>query len=105
MTMRAKIYHPWGGVGVGAGGPRGTMGQFEKMAREAGTAMGNGIVDATRAVEQSVRKGRFAAEDAIDQTKLVIRRRPFQSLAVAFGGGVVVGGAILYAIWYGGRSE
>jgi hypothetical protein len=57
-----------------------------------------GIFEVKRVAEHSARNARFAAEDVLLQTKLAVRRRPLQSLAVVFGGGLIIGGAVLYAL-------
>jgi ElaB/YqjD/DUF883 family membrane-anchored ribosome-binding protein len=76
----------------------GTARELGERAQQAGTAVNNAAYEARRAVRRSVRNGRFAAEDAKARTEAVVRRRPLQSLAVAFAYGIFVGGAALYAI-------
>lgn len=85
-------------LGARARNLAGTVGNLGERALETRNVVSNAVYEGKRAVGQSVRKGRFAAEDALARTELVIRRRPFQSLAVAFAFGIVMGGAALFAV-------
>jgi hypothetical protein len=75
--------------------------ELRETALRAGNLVSNAIGDGKRVVTQSVRKGRFAAEDGIAGTTLLVRRRPLASIATAFASGVVIGGAALYALGRG----
>ena len=85
-------------LGAKARNLAGTVENFGERVLETRNVLNNAVYEGKRAVAQSVRKGRFATEDALARTELVIRRRPFQSLAVAFAFGIVIGGAALFAV-------
>ena len=75
-----------------------TADEVRETALRAGNLVSNAIGDGKRVVKLSLRKGRFAAEDGIAGTTLLVRRRPLASIATAFASGVVIGGAALYAL-------
>ena len=56
------------------------------------------LEEGVHAARQVVRKGRYAAEDMVDQATVYVRRKPLQSVGSAFVGGALVGGAMLFAI-------
>ena len=85
-------------AGAKAKGLGSTADELRETAVRAGNLVSNALFDGKRVVEQTIRKGRFAAEDGIAGTTLLVRRRPFASIAAAFASGVVIGGAALYAI-------
>ena len=61
-------------------------------------AVEEGVESALRAIKQ----GRYAAEDAIHDTRYAVRRNPFQAMGVVFGAGVVIGGLVS---WIGFRRR
>lgn len=73
------------------------LGLGEKAGR-AKLAVNHAVEDRIRIAREAARKGRYAAEDFRDHTKLLVRRQPFQSLGWAFAGGTIFGGALLYAV-------
>jgi len=56
------------------------------------------LEEGMRAVRQGVRKGRYAAEDMVDQATVYVRRKPLQSIGSALVCGALVGGATLLTI-------
>ena len=56
------------------------------------------LEEGMRAVRQGVRKGRYAAEDTVGQAMVYVRQKPLQSVGSAFVCGVLVGGAMIFAI-------
>lgn len=61
-------------------------------------AVEDGVKSAVRAIKQ----GRSAAEDAIVDARHTVRQRPFQSIGVVFGAGVLVGGLLA---WMASRRD
>jgi ElaB/YqjD/DUF883 family membrane-anchored ribosome-binding protein len=49
------------------------------------------VGDGVRSANQAIKHARFAAEDAIEETRHTIKRRPLQAIAIAFGAGIVAG--------------
>lgn len=61
-------------------------------------AVTDAVKDTVRSVRRTIRHGRDVAEDAIDQTQREIKRRPFQSIALAFLAGAVSAGVTVWAL-------
>lgn len=58
--------------------------------------------DGARCAKRTVRRGRYAAEDVIEEAEHAIKRRPFQTMGWVFAAGVVVGG---FLTWFGVRRR
>ena len=58
----------------------------------------NALEEGVRATRHAVRKGRYAAEDMVDQATVYVRRKPLQSIGSALVCGALVGGATLLTI-------
>lgn len=59
-------------------------------------AVTDAVKDGVRSVKRTIRHGRDAAEDALDETQRQIKRRPFQAICASFVAGAVSGG---FAVW------
>jgi ElaB/YqjD/DUF883 family membrane-anchored ribosome-binding protein len=64
--------------------------EVERVKEAVADAVDNGIVAARRSVKQ----GRRATEDLVDDAGYRIKQRPFSALGVSFGIGVGLGAAI-----------
>jgi ElaB/YqjD/DUF883 family membrane-anchored ribosome-binding protein len=53
-----------------------------------------GVRTAMRAIKQ----GRLAAEDALDDARLAVRKNPFEAVGIVFVAGAMIGGLI---VWLG----
>jgi ElaB/YqjD/DUF883 family membrane-anchored ribosome-binding protein len=53
-----------------------------------------GVRSAMRAIKQ----GRIAAEDALDDAKLAVRKNPFEAVGIGFAAGVLIGGLIFWMV-------
>lgn len=60
------------------------------------------VEDGVKSAVKTLRQGRVAAEDAIDDARRTVRQRPFQAVGVVFGMGVLVGGLLA---WIGTRRS
>ena len=69
----------------------------EKVVR-AKLAVDHAVEDGVRTARQAVRRGRYAAEDLRDRTTVEVRHNPLRSLGLAFAGGMLLGGTMLFAI-------
>lgn len=68
--------------------------KFEDPVREIGkigSTVSDAVEESVRSVSQALRRGRYAAEDAIDEVKHSVKQRPFQAVGMAFGAGVLAG--------------
>lgn len=61
--------------------------EVDKLKVKASNVIEDGMADAKRLV----RKGRYAAEDLVDETAYRIKREPFWSVGITFGVGLGVG--------------
>lgn len=50
------------------------------------------VEDGVRSANQAMKRGRHAAEDLVDDVRHSVKQRPFESLGLAFGAGLLVGG-------------
>jgi ElaB/YqjD/DUF883 family membrane-anchored ribosome-binding protein len=60
------------------------------------------VEDGVRSASQAIRHGRYAAEDAIEEAKHRVKRRPLQAMGLAFAAGVLAGGLLT---WIGFRRR
>ncbi len=60
------------------------------------------VEDGARFAKRAVRRGRYAAEDAIEEAEHLVKHRPFQTLGLALAAGVLVGG---FLVWFGVRRR
>ena len=67
--------------------------KFPSMVSE---AVDNGV----RLAKRAAKRGRYAAEDAMDEAEHQIRQKPFQTMIAAFVGGIATGGLL---VWFGRR--
>jgi ElaB/YqjD/DUF883 family membrane-anchored ribosome-binding protein len=49
------------------------------------------VEDGVRSASQAIRHGRHAAEDAIEDAKHTVKRRPLQAMGTVFAAGVLAG--------------
>lgn len=60
------------------------------------------VDDGVRSAVKTIKQGRHAAEDAIDDARHAVKRNPFQALGVVFAAGMAFGA--LFA-WMGTRRS
>ncbi len=60
------------------------------------------VQDSLRLARRAVRHGRYAAEDTIEEAEHLIKQKPFQTMALVFAAGVLVGG---FLTWFGTRRR
>jgi ElaB/YqjD/DUF883 family membrane-anchored ribosome-binding protein len=72
-------------------GLKDTGSQILDDVNETGQRLGKMANEAVRTTKRNLHRLQDTAEDAIDETKHVIRRRPVESVALAVGVGVGVG--------------
>jgi ElaB/YqjD/DUF883 family membrane-anchored ribosome-binding protein len=68
--------------------------KFEDPVREIGkigSTVSDAVEESVRSVSQALRRGRHAAEDAIDEVQHSVKQRPLQAVGMAFGAGVLAG--------------
>ncbi len=58
--------------------------------------------DGVRSACEVIKQGRYAAEDAINEAQLTVRRKPFETMGVVFAVGVLAGGVLG---WMGSRRR
>ncbi len=58
--------------------------------------------DGARFAKRAVRRGRYAAEDVIEEAEHAIKRRPFRTVGWVFAAGVLAGG---FLTWFGVRRR
>jgi ElaB/YqjD/DUF883 family membrane-anchored ribosome-binding protein len=58
--------------------------------------------EGARSAMKAVKRGRHAAEDAMDEARHAVKRNPLQALAIGFAAGVAAGSL---AVWLGGRRR
>jgi ElaB/YqjD/DUF883 family membrane-anchored ribosome-binding protein len=49
------------------------------------------VEDGVRSATQAIKRGRHAAEDAIDDAKHTVKQKPLQAMGTAFAAGVLAG--------------
>jgi ElaB/YqjD/DUF883 family membrane-anchored ribosome-binding protein len=64
------------------------------------SVVSDAVDDGVRSALKAIKQGRHAAEDAIDDARLVVKRNPFQALGIVFAAGMALGGL---AMWLGSR--
>jgi ElaB/YqjD/DUF883 family membrane-anchored ribosome-binding protein len=60
------------------------------------------VEEGMKSAMKAIKQGRIAAEDAIDDARHTVKRRPFQAMSVVFAAGVLVGGVLA---WLGSRRD
>ena len=60
------------------------------------------VDDGVRSAVKTIKQGRHAAEDAIDDARHAVKRNPFQALGIVFGVGMAFGAL---AVWMGSRRR
>lgn len=58
--------------------------------------------DSVRSATQAIKRGRHAAEDAIDEAKHTVKQKPLQAMGTAFSAGVIAGSLLT---WIGLRRR
>lgn len=74
--------------------------RLRKGAEELKERAGEMLEDAVSEAKRMARKGRYAAEDLIDDTEYRIKKAPFRSVAMTFTAGLGLG---VFAGWLFGR--
>ena len=54
------------------------------------------VEDSVRSANQAIKHGRYAAEDAIEEVKHKVKRRPLQAMCAAFAAGVMAGSLLAW---------
>jgi ElaB/YqjD/DUF883 family membrane-anchored ribosome-binding protein len=62
----------------------------------------NALEDGIRSASQTIRHGRYAAEDAIEEAKHTVKQKPFQAMGTVFAAGVLAG---TFLTWIGFRRR
>ena len=62
------------------------------------TIVADTVEEGIRSASQAIRRGRHAAEDAIEEVRHTVKQRPFESVGLAFAAGALAGG---FLIWIG----
>jgi ElaB/YqjD/DUF883 family membrane-anchored ribosome-binding protein len=62
------------------------------------SAVTDAVKNNLRTANQQIRKGRYAAEDLIEEAKHAVKQKPIAVVAIAFITGLVVGGILTCAI-------
>ena len=73
----------------------------EKLKENASHVIEDGIADAKR----MVKKGRYAAEDLVDDTAHYIKKDPFRSVGVTFGVGFGLGAIVGLLVAYKAKAS
>ena len=60
------------------------------------------VEDGVKSAVQAMKKGRHAAEDAIDDARHTVKQRPFQAMGVVFAAGFLTGSLLG---WLGSRRR
>jgi ElaB/YqjD/DUF883 family membrane-anchored ribosome-binding protein len=60
------------------------------------------VEDGVRSASQAIRHGRYAAEDAIEEAKHTVKRRPLRAMGTVFAAGVLAG---TFFTWIGFRRR
>ncbi len=60
------------------------------------------VEDGVRSASQAIRHGRYAAEDAIEETKHTVKQRPSQAMGTVFAAGIFAG---TFLTWIGFRHR
>lgn len=60
------------------------------------------VEDGVKSALSTIKEGRHAAEDALDDAKHAVKQNPFEAVGIAFGAGIVMGA---FAVWLGRRSR
>jgi ElaB/YqjD/DUF883 family membrane-anchored ribosome-binding protein len=78
---------------------------IEDALREASklkSVVAEAVDDGVRSASQAIKRGRYAAEDALEEAEHTIKQRPFQSMGAAFAAGLLAGGIV---VWLGSRRR
>ncbi|MFZ0746637.1 MAG: hypothetical protein WAM85_19675 [Terracidiphilus sp.] len=60
------------------------------------------VDDGVRLAMKTMKQGRYAAEDAIDETRQAVRQKPFEAMGIVFAAGVALGSLM---VWLGSRRS
>ena len=61
------------------------------------SAVTEAVDDGVRSALRVVKNGRYAAEDAIDDAKHIVRKKPIQAMSVCFSAGLFAGCLLAWA--------
>lgn len=67
------------------------LGQLGAEANRLRRQVANAVEDRYDDARRTIRRGRYAAADALDETAYRIKRDPFNAVAATFGAGLVAG--------------
>ena len=66
------------------------------------TIVADTLEQGVRSASHAIRHGRRAVEDAVEEVKHTVKRRPFEAVGLAFAAGALAGGLL---IWMGLRRR
>jgi ElaB/YqjD/DUF883 family membrane-anchored ribosome-binding protein len=52
------------------------------------------VEDGVRTALRAIKRGRYAAEDAIDDAKHSVKQQPLQAVGIVFAAGILIGSAL-----------
>lgn len=66
------------------------------------TIVTDAVEEGVRSASQALRRGRYAAEDAMEEMKHSVKQRPVQAIGLSFAAGVLAGALLT---WIGLRKR
>ena len=66
------------------------------------TIVTDAVEEGVRSASQALRRGRYAAEDAMEEMKHSVKQRPVQAMGISFAAGVLAGALLT---WIGLRKR
>jgi len=76
-----------------------TAERFAKIGSEV-THLKSNLISVAKDAKRAIRKGRYAAEQCVDEVSIAVKRRPLKSIGIAFGVALGIGAL---AGWLGTR--
>lgn len=60
------------------------------------TLVNDAVEDSVHSVTQAVKRGRYVAEDLIEEAQHTVKQKPFQTVGMAFAAGILTGGIVAW---------